>query len=77
LLPIFASAFSTRFLRRYLLAGDRFNAEQAFRAGLVNEICVAAEMDDVIEKVIESFLQAGPGALAGAKTLLIELRKNS
>jgi methylglutaconyl-CoA hydratase len=73
LMPIFLAAFSPRFMRRYLLAGDRFSAEQAGIAGLVHGIHTAAQMDAALSEITDAFLGAGPGALANAKALLLKL----
>jgi methylglutaconyl-CoA hydratase len=73
LMPIFLTAFGPRFLRRYLLAGDRFGAEQAKIAGLVLGIHAAAEMDAALGKITTAFLGAGPLAVANAKALLLRL----
>jgi methylglutaconyl-CoA hydratase len=73
LMPIFLAAFNTRFMRRYLLAGDRFGAEQAEIAGLVHGIHAAAQMDAALGKITTAFLGAAPGAVANAKALLLKL----
>ena len=39
LIGIFARAIGYRALRRYLLSGERFSAEEAHRLGLVQELC--------------------------------------
>jgi methylglutaconyl-CoA hydratase len=73
LMPIFLAAFGPRFLRRYLLAGDRFDAEQAKTAGLVHGIHAADDMDPALGTIANAFLGAGPGAVANAKGLLLRL----
>jgi methylglutaconyl-CoA hydratase len=73
LMPIFLAAFGTRFMRRYLLAGDRFGAERAEIAGLVHGIHAAAQMDTALDKITTAFLGAGPSAVANAKALLLKL----
>lgn len=73
LMPIFLAAFGTRFMRRYLLAGDRFGAEQAEIAGLVHGIHADAQMDAALGKITAAFLGAAPGAVANAKALLLKL----
>jgi methylglutaconyl-CoA hydratase len=73
LMPIFLSAFGLRLLRRYLLAGDRFDAERAKIAGLVHGIHAVAAMDAALGKITTAFLGAGPGAVADAKALLLRL----
>lgn len=73
LMPIFLAALGPRFLRRYLLAGDRFGVEQAGRAGLVHDVHDAADMDAALAKIADAFLAAGPNAVANAKALLLGL----
>jgi methylglutaconyl-CoA hydratase len=77
LMPIFLAAFGPRFLRRYLLAGDRFGVEQARQAGFVHGIHDAADMDSALTKVTNAFLGAGPTAVANAKGLLLKLSAGS
>jgi methylglutaconyl-CoA hydratase len=77
LMPIFLAAFGTRFLRHYLLAGDRFGAEQAETAGLVHGIHAAAQMDAALGKITDAFLGAAPGAVANAKALLLKLSEGN
>ena len=73
LMPIFLAAFGTRFMRRYLLAGDRFSAEQAEIAGLVHGIHAAEQMEAALGKITAAFLGAAPGAIANAKALMLKL----
>ena len=73
LMPIFLAAFGPRFLRRYLLAGDRFDAEQAAIAGLVHGVHTAADLDVALGTITTAFLDAGPGAVANAKALPLRL----
>ncbi len=56
--------------RRYMLSGERFNAEEALRIGLVNE--VTSDLDAVAGKVVEAFLASAPGAVADIKALIAE-----
>jgi methylglutaconyl-CoA hydratase len=73
LMPFFLAAFGPRFLRRYLLAGDRFGAEQAQLAGIVHGIHAAEDIDAALGKITTAFLGAGPSAVANAKALLLKL----
>lgn len=73
LMPIFLQAFGGRFLRRYLLNGERFGADTAFQAGFVHAIHPAMAMDAAVDKTADAFLQAAPTALANAKSLLHRL----
>jgi methylglutaconyl-CoA hydratase len=56
--------------RRYFLTGERFDAREAQRIGLVHE--VATELDDAVERVVREALSSGPEALRAAKRLVRE-----
>jgi methylglutaconyl-CoA hydratase len=73
LIPFFLRAIEPRGLRRYLLSGERFAAEEALRIGLVHQLCTPAAADAALATVIDEMLHAGPGAAAHAKHLLRRL----
>jgi methylglutaconyl-CoA hydratase len=73
LLPVFLRAFGPRRLRRYCLAGDRFDAAAAREAGLVSAVHDETRLDGAVHDLADAFLQAAPGALRTAKTLLRQL----
>jgi methylglutaconyl-CoA hydratase len=54
--------------RRYLLTGERFDAQTALRIGLVHE--VAADLDEAVERVVGELLSSGPQAVREAKRLI-------
>jgi methylglutaconyl-CoA hydratase len=54
--------------RRYFLTGERFDAGTALRIGLVHE--VAADPDEVVERLIAAILHGGPDAIRAAKLLI-------
>ncbi len=56
--------------RRYFLTGERFDAETAFRIGLVNE--VDSDLDEAVERVVAELLTSGPEAVRAAKALVRE-----
>ena len=56
--------------RRYFLTGERFDAQTAFRIGLVHEL--AAELDAAIERIVAELRTAGPEAARHAKQLVLE-----
>ena len=56
--------------RRYLVTGERFDAETALRIGLVHE--VAPDLDAAVERVVGELLSAGPTAARWAKRLVQE-----
>ena len=56
--------------RRYFLTGERFDAQTAFRIGLVHEL--AAELDAGVERIVAELRTAGPEAARHAKQLVLE-----
>ena len=73
LISFFLRAIDARSLRRYLLSGERFAAEEALRVGLVHQLCAADAADAALAKQIDELLLAGPNAIADAKGLLRRL----
>jgi methylglutaconyl-CoA hydratase len=73
LIPFFLRAIDPRSLRRYLLSGERFAAEEALRIGLAHQLCAPETADAALAAVIEELLHAGPEAAAHAKHLLHRL----
>ena len=70
LIGVFARAIGYRALRRYLISGERFTADEAHRLGMVHQLCDAAEIDSVADELIDRMLLGAPGAAATAKRLL-------
>jgi methylglutaconyl-CoA hydratase len=70
LLGFFVRAIGYRALRRYLLSGERFSAEEAMRTGLVNQLCDDEATEQVLDQLIEQFLLGAPAAIAQAKRAL-------
>lgn len=70
LLDAFARGIGYRALRRYLLSGERFSAEEAHRLGLVHRLCEAPELDGAVDELIDALLLGAPNAAAKAKHLL-------
>lgn len=73
LIPFFLRAIDPRSLRRYLLSGERFAAEEALRIGLAHQLCAPDAADAALAAVIDEMLHAGPDAAAHAKHLLRRL----
>jgi methylglutaconyl-CoA hydratase len=70
LIPYFLRAIDARSLRRYLLSGERFAAEEAVRIGLAHQLCDFADGDAALSGLVDEMLLAGPNAVAHAKGLL-------
>ena len=52
------------------LRGNRFDAAEAARLGLINGAAPAESLDDEVEAVVADLLKGGPSALAATKQLL-------
>ncbi len=52
------------------LRGNRFDATEAARLGLINAAVPAESLDDEVEAVVTDLLAGGPSALAAAKQLV-------
>ena len=67
IVPQLNDAIGVRQLRRYALTGERFDAEEARRIGLVHEVVPLAELAAAGERVVDQVLQNGPDAIAQTK----------
>jgi methylglutaconyl-CoA hydratase len=56
--------------RELCLSGARFSAARGKEIGLVTEVASSAELDPAVERHVQLFLKAAPGAVARAKALL-------
>jgi methylglutaconyl-CoA hydratase len=70
LIGTFLRSIGYRALRRYLLSGERFTAEEGHRLGLVQQLCDATALDSAVDDLIDQLLLGAPGALANAKRLV-------
>jgi methylglutaconyl-CoA hydratase len=68
--PYVVEAIGARNARRYFLSAERFAAAEAFRIGLVHEICPLDEMDARINELLGTLLVAGPRAQDESKALI-------
>jgi methylglutaconyl-CoA hydratase len=71
--PYVLRAIGPRAARERFLAGDRFDAREARRIGLVHEAVPAAELEAAGRRRIESLLTSGPEAVTAAKRLIAQV----
>lgn len=76
------SAMGLRHTRRYALTGERFDAAEALRIGLVHEVVAADEIDARLAKIIDETMLSAPTAIAmtkdsflGANNLKLDTRQ--
>ena len=75
-------AMGLRHTRRYALTGERFDAQEALRIGLVHEVVPADQIEAKLAGVLDAVFLSAPGAIAmtkrsflGANDLLLDERQ--
>jgi methylglutaconyl-CoA hydratase len=69
--PQMAQAMGLRQARRYAITGERFDAAEARRIGLVHEVVEAAAIEARLEAILGEVLLASPSAQAMTKASLL------
>ncbi|MBC7907273.1 MAG: enoyl-CoA hydratase/isomerase family protein [Rhodospirillaceae bacterium] len=69
--PVCIAAMGARACRRYFLTGERFDAAEAWRLGLVHELASDdADLDEKVGDIVDAMLACGPVAQREAKELI-------
>ena len=55
---------------RYMLTGEEFDVAEAFRIGLVHDICEDEALNAVVGRMLAQLYASGPRAVAAAKALI-------
>ena len=71
--PQLIAAIGARAFRRYGLSGERFDAAEAHRIGIIHEVCGDGALDEAAAPILEALLLGGPRALAASKQLIAEI----
>jgi methylglutaconyl-CoA hydratase len=72
IIPQLADAIGVRQVRRYAQTGERFDAHEARRIGLVHEVVPLAELEAAGERKVDQLLQNAPAANAQTKAAAFE-----
>ncbi len=75
--PYVLRAIGPRAARDLFLTGDRFDAAEALRIGLVHRVVPAAELESAGRKKVDSLLSSGPEAVGAAKRLIEQVAGRS
>lgn len=67
IIPQLNDAIGLRQVRRYALTGERFDAQEARRIGLVHEVVPLADLAAAGERIVSAILNNGPDAVAQTK----------
>jgi methylglutaconyl-CoA hydratase len=71
--PYVIDAIGARAARRYFQTGERFDAPEALRLGLIHEHCAAEALDAQLAALLAALCSVGPGAQAHSKRLIAAL----
>jgi methylglutaconyl-CoA hydratase len=71
--PYVVAAIGARQARRLMLSGERIDAVEATRIGLVHAVVAADELDSAVATILDHLRRGGPAALAAAKRLVHDL----
>lgn len=71
--PYVIAAIGSRMAHRYMLSGEEFDAPEAYRIGLVHDICEEPEINAQIGRMLGELYSSGPKALAAIKQLIPEI----
>ncbi|MGI9420380.1 MAG: enoyl-CoA hydratase/isomerase family protein [Geminicoccaceae bacterium] len=68
--PYVVRAIGARQARRIMLTGERFDAAEALRIGLVHDVIGPEGLDSKVDTVLAEILENGPSALGATKGLV-------
>jgi methylglutaconyl-CoA hydratase len=68
--PYVVAAIGQRASRRYMLTGERFDAREAHRLGLVHAVVAAGKLGAARDLLVEQLLKGGPVAQSAAKDMI-------
>jgi methylglutaconyl-CoA hydratase len=68
--PYVVRAMGERMAHRYFLTAEKFSAAEAYRIGLLSELCPSAGLDDKINELLGHIVSGGRAAQAQIKDLI-------
>ena len=71
IIPQLCAAIGVRSLRRYGITGERFDAHEAQRIGLVHEVCADDALERTAAPIVEAILKSAPDAVRDSKRLVL------
>lgn len=70
ILPFVAKRLSVQNLRKWILTGSIFQAQEAHQTGLVDDVCDEVQLEEALSDFLATFSQAAPSAIKKAKTMI-------
>jgi len=71
--PYAIAAIGARAARRYFLTAEQIDALDAYRLGLIHDVCSTENLDHRVEEKTSALLQGGPSAQAATKKLIADV----
>ena len=71
--PYVIEAIGRRHARRYMLSGEEFDSAEAYRVGLVHDICEEPELNALVGRMLAHLYSSGPNAVAAIKKMIPEV----
>ena len=71
--PYVIAAIGSRHSHRFMLSGEEFDSAEAFRIGLVHDICEEPELNGLVGQMLARLYSSGPAAIAAIKRLIPEV----
>jgi methylglutaconyl-CoA hydratase len=71
--PYVIAAMGERMAHRYMLSGEEFDAAEAYRIGLLHDICEEPELNAQVGRMLAQLYSSGPRAVVAIKQLIPEI----
>jgi len=71
--PFVIGAIGPRQAHRYMISGEELDAAEAYRIGLVHDICEEPDLGERVARLLGQLYSSGPQAIAAIKTLIPEV----
>jgi methylglutaconyl-CoA hydratase len=71
--PYVVAAMGRRHAHRFMLSGEELDSAEAFRIGLVHDICEEPDLNAVVGRMLSHLYSSGPNALVAIKKLIPEV----
>jgi len=68
--PYVVAAMGRHHAHRYLLSGEEFDSAEAFRIGLVHDICEEPELNALVGRMLAHLYSSGPNAIVAIKKMI-------
>ena len=71
--PYVIAAIGEHMAHRYMLSGEEFDSAEAYRIGLVHDICEEPELNANVGRMLAHLYSSGPNAVVAIKRLIPEV----